>query len=281
MLPPSVKAVCIIPFRNAWAVAGQRLNRAAANGGKLARRAHCRGISPQPDPIYHSPRSGSAHDPRSRRVVERMNRPGGRLQQDRAALFRKYASASGDRCTLPIWPEPRISCSHPFSKTNFASFPAEHFERVAPLRKLQDFAALHRISPRRSTSARIPARPIFRAALCRAGQGRPQTTSASQLPVVSRGGIWDIIQSSIAARIATAAPMITCTVIAVVPWKPNTQAPSRSSGGAQDQIRLDLPRLRTSPAPLAPTIRPCSHTTRPRAMVVTGQPVTSNPSQGV
>jgi hypothetical protein len=44
-----------------------------------------------------------------------------------------------------------------------------------------------------------------------------------QPPVVSRGGIWDIIQSSIAARIATAAPMITCTVIAVVPWKPNTQ----------------------------------------------------------
>jgi hypothetical protein len=41
--------------------------------------------------------------------------------------------------------------------------------------------------------------------------------------VVSRGGIWDIIQSSIAARIATAAPMITCTVIAVVPWKPKTQ----------------------------------------------------------
>lgn len=46
---------------------------------------------------------------------------------------------------------------------------------------------------------------------------------ASQLPVVSRGGLRDIIQSSIAAKIATAAPMITCTVIAVVPWKPNTQ----------------------------------------------------------
>src|SRR6266404_6316699 len=41
--------------------------------------------------------------------------------------------------------------------------------------------------------------------------------------VVSRGGIWDIIQSSIAAMMATAAPMTTCTVIAVVPWKPNTQ----------------------------------------------------------
>src|SRR5258705_2281198 len=55
------------------------------------------------------------------RVVERMNRLGGRLQQDSAAFFfAKYASASGDRCTLPIWPEPRISCWHPFSKTNFA-----------------------------------------------------------------------------------------------------------------------------------------------------------------
>src|SRR3982074_2005336 len=32
-----------------------------------------------------------------------------------------------------------------------------------------------------------------------------------------------MIQLSAAARIATAAPMITCTVIAVVPWKPNTQ----------------------------------------------------------
>src|ERR1700745_381518 len=41
--------------------------------------------------------------------------------------------------------------------------------------------------------------------------------------MVSRGGNWDIIQSSIAARMATAAPMITWTVIAVVPWKPNTQ----------------------------------------------------------
>ena len=43
----------------------------------------------------------------------------------------------------------------------------------------------------------------------------------SQRPVVSRGG--DTIQSSIAARMATAAPMTTWTVIAVVPWKPNTQ----------------------------------------------------------
>src|SRR5262245_45018730 len=34
---------------------------------------------------------------------------------------RKKASASGDRCTLPIWPEPRMSCSHPLSKMNFAS----------------------------------------------------------------------------------------------------------------------------------------------------------------
>ena len=41
-------------------------------------------------------------------------------------FFAKYASASGDRCTLPIWPEPRMSCSHPFSKTNFAS----SFERT-------------------------------------------------------------------------------------------------------------------------------------------------------
>src|SRR5882724_12752418 len=59
-------------------------------------------------------------------------------------------------------------------------FLAEHFEHVAPLRKLQDFAALHRISPRRSTPARIPARPIFRAALCRAGRDdlkRPQPLS--------------------------------------------------------------------------------------------------------
>src|SRR5262249_42753967 len=31
-----------------------------------------------------------------------------------------------DRCTLPIWPEPTISCSHPFSKTNFAS----SFDRI-------------------------------------------------------------------------------------------------------------------------------------------------------
>src|SRR5262249_3979359 len=41
-------------------------------------------------------------------------------------FFAKYASASGDRCTLPIWPEPRMSCSHPLSKTNFAS----SFERT-------------------------------------------------------------------------------------------------------------------------------------------------------
>jgi hypothetical protein len=77
--------------------------------------------------------------------------------------------------------------------------------------------------PRRPAGkARPSERRNFFGALCRAGQG-PQTTSASQLPVVSRGGIWDIIQISIAARIATAAPMITCTVIAVVPWKPKTQ----------------------------------------------------------
>src|SRR6266568_2742565 len=49
-----------------------------------------------------------------------------------------------------------------------------------------------------------------------------------QRPVVSRGGIWDIIQSSMAARIATAAPMTTWTVIAVVPWKPNTQGETRT-----------------------------------------------------
>lgn len=48
-----------------------------------------------------------------------------------------------------------------------------------------------------------------------------------------------------------------------------------------DQIRLDLPRLRMSPPPLAPTILPCSYTTRPRAIVVTGHPVTSSPSHGV
>jgi hypothetical protein len=47
------------------------------------------------------------------------------------------------------------------------------------------------------------------------------------------------------------------------------------------QIRLEVPRLSTSPAPFLPTIFPLSATTRPRAMVVTGQPVTSNPSQGV
>src|SRR5436305_3452564 len=41
-------------------------------------------------------------------------------------------------------------------------------------------------------------------------------------PVVSRGGFWDIIQRSIAARIATAAPMMTWTVIAV-PWNPSNQ----------------------------------------------------------
>src|SRR3954451_6959921 len=53
-------------------------------------------------------------------------------------------------------------------------------------------------------------------------------------------------------------------------------SPSRTGGVveqkrvAPDQIRLDLPRLRMSPAPLSPTILPCSYTTRPRAIVVTG-----------
>src|SRR6266478_6224479 len=41
--------------------------------------------------------------------------------------------------------------------------------------------------------------------------------------MVSRGGNWDIIQSSMAAMMATVAPMTTWTVIAVVPWKPNIQ----------------------------------------------------------
>ena len=47
------------------------------------------------------------------------------------------------------------------------------------------------------------------------------------------------------------------------------------------QIRLDLPRLSISPAPLVPTIFPLSATTCPRATVMIGQPVTSKPSHGV
>src|ERR1700746_248599 len=62
----------------------------------------------------------------------------------------------------------------------------------------------------------------------RAGEGEAGRVVCNQRPVVSRGGIWDIIQSSIAARIATAAPITTCTVIAVVPWKPNTQGETRA-----------------------------------------------------
>ena len=54
-----------------------------------------------------------------------------------------------------------------------------------------------------------------------------------------------------------------------------------ASSRCEGHTRLDLPRLSTSPAPLSPTILPCSYTTRPRAMVVTGQPVTSKPSHGV
>src|SRR5207245_5596615 len=53
------------------------------------------------------------------------------------------------------------------------------------------------------------------------------------------------------------------------------------AGGAAVQTRLDLPRLSTSPAPLVPTIFPLSATTCPRAMVMIGQPVTTNPSHGV
>ncbi len=43
------------------------------------------------------------------RPVERTNRLGSGLQHHLAALFAKYASASGDRYTFPIWPEPRMS----------------------------------------------------------------------------------------------------------------------------------------------------------------------------
>ena len=37
------------------------------------------------------------------------------------------------------------------------------------------------------------------------------------------GGVWYMIQSSTAASTATISPMITCTDIAVVAWKPRTQ----------------------------------------------------------
>jgi hypothetical protein len=55
------------------------------------------------------------------RPVERIDRLGVGCNSTSQSCFAKYASASGERCTLPIWPEPRISCSHPLSKTNFAS----------------------------------------------------------------------------------------------------------------------------------------------------------------
>src|SRR6266446_7025837 len=50
------------------------------------------------------------------RPVERTDRLGGGLHSTSQPFFAKYASASGDNCTLPIWPEPRTSWSHPFSK---------------------------------------------------------------------------------------------------------------------------------------------------------------------
>ena len=68
-------------------------------------------------------------------------------------------------------------------------------------------------------------RAVFFSRRATPGQGFKRLSLSEPIPqlcVVSRGGIWFIIQSSIAARIATAAPMITCTVIALVPWKPNT-----------------------------------------------------------
>ena len=50
---------------------------------------------------------------------------------------------------------------------------------------------------------------------------------------------------------------------------------------AHIQTKLDFSRFMISPAPLSPTILPLSTTTRPRAMVMTGHPVISKPSQGV
>src|SRR5262249_5572860 len=69
------------------------------------------------------------------RPVEHLDRLGGGLQYYLAALLREITS--GDRCTLPIWPEPRMSCSHPLSKTNFASSLSEHVRgAVVLLRQL-------------------------------------------------------------------------------------------------------------------------------------------------
>jgi hypothetical protein len=46
------------------------------------------------------------------RRFEHTNRLGvGSLQYTLQPFLGKYASASGDRHTLPIWPEPRMSCS--------------------------------------------------------------------------------------------------------------------------------------------------------------------------
>src|SRR5262249_44322443 len=61
--------------------------------------------------------------------------------------------------------------------------------------------------------------------------------SGSQRPVVSRGGCWEVIQISTAARIATRMPTTTHTVMAaVVAWKPRTHG----------EIRVHNPTIRFS-----------------------------------
>src|SRR5260370_32118377 len=62
--------------------------------------------------------------------------------------------------------------------------------------------------PPRSTL--FPYTTLFRSP---AGANGERGSSLPQRPMVSRGGNWDIIQSSIAAMIATAAPITTWTVI--------------------------------------------------------------------
>jgi len=112
---------------------------------------------------------------------------------------------------------PRPTCfTRPEASSIFArlarrlQFLAEHFERVAPLRKLLGLCRAHRISLGVDTRTH-PRPPNFSRRRFAAPAGTTSTSSASQLPCQPRRD-WDIIQSSIAARIATAAPMITGTV---------------------------------------------------------------------
>ncbi len=48
-----------------------------------------------------------------------------------------------------------------------------------------------------------------------------------------------------------------------------------------DQRQMEISRSKIRPAPFLPTITPSRATTSPRAIVITGHPVTSKPSHGV